>query len=226
MTPNSSLFAWGSHITTYLFNSAMTGPEVIKLFSYITQLSTKFQQLIKLKYWQMKTLLALSLSDVVFIMLINVKMPTIVVGVLTFMSRINFVLSWVEHGSSFITSRPDLHVNNVFPMRPTLSQRNLVFYLSCHELSLKAMTKRFRKRHGFYMKNCRRKNRLIKYNYNGYVIVSIPYCRYRYKNDSKYHAKNNPSYLLSNYHIIWFYWQQLFLSLFLAWIWKISRWII
>ena len=46
----------------------------------------------KLKYRQMKMFLALSLSDVVFIMLINVKMPTIV-GILTFMSRINFVLS-------------------------------------------------------------------------------------------------------------------------------------
>ena len=34
--------------------------------------------------------LALRLSDVVFIMPINVKMPTIV-GILTFMSRINFV---------------------------------------------------------------------------------------------------------------------------------------
>ena len=41
-----------------------TGPEVIKLFSYSTQLSTKF------------------------IMLINVKMPTIV-GTLTFISMIN-----------------------------------------------------------------------------------------------------------------------------------------
>ena len=38
-------------------------------------------------------------------MLINVKMPTIV-GILTFMSRINFVLSCVEHGKSFITSGP------------------------------------------------------------------------------------------------------------------------
>ena len=36
--------------------------------------------------------IALSLSDVVFILLINVKMPTIV-GILTFMSTINFVLS-------------------------------------------------------------------------------------------------------------------------------------
>ena len=34
-------------------------------------------------------------SEAVFIMLTNVKMPTIV-GILTFMSRINFVLSWVE----------------------------------------------------------------------------------------------------------------------------------
>ena len=42
----------------------------------------------------MKKFLALSLSDVVFIMLINVKMPTIV-GILTFMSRINFMLNWV-----------------------------------------------------------------------------------------------------------------------------------
>ena len=47
------------------------------------------------------------LSDVVFIMLINIKMPTIV-GILTFMSRINFVLSWVEYEKSFITSGPDL----------------------------------------------------------------------------------------------------------------------
>ena len=54
----------------------------------------------------MKKFLALSLSDdVVFIMLINVKMPTIVV-ILTFMSRITFVLSRVEHGKSFLTSGP------------------------------------------------------------------------------------------------------------------------
>ena len=39
-----------------------------------------------------KEVFASSLSDVVFIMLINVKMPTIV-GILTFMSRINFVFS-------------------------------------------------------------------------------------------------------------------------------------
>ena len=64
----------------------VSGPKVIKLFSSSTQLSTKFQMLIKLEYQQMKKFLVLSLSDV-FIMLINVKMPTIV-GI----CRINFVL--------------------------------------------------------------------------------------------------------------------------------------
>ena len=39
----------------------------------------------------------------VFIMLINVKMPTIV-GILTFMSMKNFVLSCVEHEKGFLTS--------------------------------------------------------------------------------------------------------------------------
>ena len=66
-----------------------------------------FQQLIKFTYRQMKKFLALSLSDVVFVMLIIVKMPTIV-GILPFMSRINFMLSLAEHGKSFITSGPDL----------------------------------------------------------------------------------------------------------------------
>ena len=55
------------------------------------------------KYRQMNNSLALSLSDVVFSMLISVIM-TISVGILTFMSRINFVLSSVEHEKSFITS--------------------------------------------------------------------------------------------------------------------------
>ena len=61
----------------------------------------------------MKTFLALRLSDVVCIMLINVIMPTIV-GILTFMSKINFVLSWVEHGKSFITSGPGFLATYVY----------------------------------------------------------------------------------------------------------------
>ena len=63
----------------------------------------------------MKKFLALNLTDVVFILLINVKMPT-VVGILTFMSRINFVLSLVEHRESFITSGPGetVHMYRIF----------------------------------------------------------------------------------------------------------------
>ena len=49
-------------------------------------------------------------------MLINVKMPAIV-GILTFMSRINFVLSWVEHEKSFITSGP-WHPFSIFSGQP------------------------------------------------------------------------------------------------------------
>ena len=56
---------------------------------------------------KIKEFFALSLSDAVFRMLVNVKMPTIV-GILTFMSRINFVLSWVELEKSLITSGPRL----------------------------------------------------------------------------------------------------------------------
>ena len=51
----------------------ITGPEVIKLFSCSTQLSTKFQLLINLKYQQIKKFLALCISDVVFIMQIMLK---------------------------------------------------------------------------------------------------------------------------------------------------------
>ena len=49
-------------------------------------------QLLKTKIPTNEEVFALSHSDGVFIMLINVKMPTIV-GILTFMSRLNFVLS-------------------------------------------------------------------------------------------------------------------------------------
>ena len=58
----------------------------------------------------MKKFLALTLSDVEFIMLINVKMPT-KVGILTFMSRINFVLSMktvLLHGGQSV-SKEDLY---------------------------------------------------------------------------------------------------------------------
>ena len=84
---------------------AFPGLEFIKRFSCPTQLSTTFQLFIK--NWKIMTFLAFKLSDVIFIMLINFKMPTIV-GILTYMSMINFMLSWVEHEKSFITSWPSL----------------------------------------------------------------------------------------------------------------------
>ena len=80
------------HALAYL-RDICTDTEVIKLFSCSTQLSTKFQLLIKTKIpTNEEVFCKLSLSDVVLIMLINVKMPTIV-GILTFVSKINFVLS-------------------------------------------------------------------------------------------------------------------------------------
>ena len=54
-------------------------------------MSTKFQLIIKARMPKIKAFLASKLSDVVFIMLINVKMPT-VVGILTFISMINQLL--------------------------------------------------------------------------------------------------------------------------------------
>ena len=77
----------------------LTCPEVIKLFSCSTQLSMLFQLSIT-NMLKVKTLLAFKLSDLVFIKLINVKMSTIV-GILTFMSLINFMLSWVEYEKKF-----------------------------------------------------------------------------------------------------------------------------
>ena len=59
---NSTLFSWFEHEKSFI--TLRLVPEVIKLFSCTTQLSTKF------------------------ILIINVKMPTIV-GIITFISVIN-----------------------------------------------------------------------------------------------------------------------------------------
>ena len=66
-------------------------PEVIKLFFVLNSNEHEIQMLIKSKILKKKIFLAFRRSDVVFIMLLNVEMPTIV-GILTFMSMINFVL--------------------------------------------------------------------------------------------------------------------------------------
>ena len=54
-----------------------------------------------LKYRQITMFLVLSPSNVVFIMVMNVKMP-IIDGILTFINRINFVFSSVEHEKVYI----------------------------------------------------------------------------------------------------------------------------
>ena len=77
---NDSVLGWRS------------GPAVVKLFSCSTQLSLEFQLLIKTKMLKNIGIPCFYISDDVFILLINAKMPTIV-GILTFMSRINFMRS-------------------------------------------------------------------------------------------------------------------------------------
>ena len=66
----------------------ISGHEVIQLVFMLNStehdISTAHK---KQKYRQIKKFLALSLSDVLFIILINIKMPTIL-GILTLMSRI------------------------------------------------------------------------------------------------------------------------------------------
>ena len=73
------------------------GPEDIKLFSSSTQLNSTEHEIStaskkKLVYYLIKAFLASKPSDIVFNLLINVKMPT-TVAILTFMSMINFMLS-------------------------------------------------------------------------------------------------------------------------------------
>ena len=71
---------------------ALPGPEIIKLFSCLTQLSMKFEMLISIKNQVIKHFSGSVKLRMLFFPLINVKMPTIV-GILTFMSRKNFILS-------------------------------------------------------------------------------------------------------------------------------------
>ena len=71
-----------------MFSLNPTQPQDNELFSTSTQLSMKFWLLIKTPYLKLKNCLTMKHSDVVFILLINVKMPA-VVGILTFISSIS-----------------------------------------------------------------------------------------------------------------------------------------
>ena len=75
-------------------------PEVIKLVSCSIQLFLTFKRL-----------------DIVFIHLISAKMPTIV-GILTVISRINFMLIWVEHDKKFYILWACLRVSDHVRLEP------------------------------------------------------------------------------------------------------------
>ena len=62
-----------------------------------------------------------------FFPLIHVKMPT-TVGILTFMSGENFMLNWVEHEKSFITSGPDLKKSITFREHAKIFKGAVKFY--------------------------------------------------------------------------------------------------
>ena len=88
-TPVKMSHCWKSHVAAHILIHSLwiKGFQALsyKTFSCSTQLSTQFELIIKTKCHKIKIFLAFKLSDVVFIfiMLINVKMPTIV-GILTF----------------------------------------------------------------------------------------------------------------------------------------------
>ena len=69
-----------------LREAVLSGPEVI-FFFMLNSTEDDISTLILIKYRQIKKFFALCLSGVVFIMLINVKIPT--TGILTFMSRLS-----------------------------------------------------------------------------------------------------------------------------------------
>ena len=82
----------------------------------------------------MKTFHAVKLSDVVFIRFINVKMPTII-GILTFVSLIKFMLCWVVHEKSFITSGPGIHINGWKPWQQRTCELERCHYGAAHLMS-------------------------------------------------------------------------------------------
>ena len=88
-------------------------PEVI-IFFFHAQLSWERNLfcLWKIKYRQFKLSSCTAELSMKFVLIINIKMPTIV-GILIFISRKNFMLNWVEYGKSFMTSELGPHISRV-----------------------------------------------------------------------------------------------------------------
>ena len=77
-----------------------SGPEVIKKMKFFIFIIIK-KKIKKFSIFQPQ------ISLECFFLLINVEMPN-TVGILTFKSQKNFMLSWVEHEYAFITSGPGI----------------------------------------------------------------------------------------------------------------------
>ena len=103
----SSLSAWRKFAFLAIQNapSEDSGPEV-KLFSCSTQLSMKFLLLINLKLPTIANSFLLNKAEHE-IFSANKYENANFVGIFIFISGENFMLSWVEHEKSFITSGPD-----------------------------------------------------------------------------------------------------------------------
>ena len=118
---------------TRLLLKKQSGSEVIKLFSCSTQLSMNIEMLTSIKISRNSAFSGSDKPRILFFLLINIKMPTTInvkiptiVGILTFMSRKNFMLILVEHGKGFIISGPDHgllylpfllhHLNAILPL--------------------------------------------------------------------------------------------------------------
>ena len=69
-----------------------SGPDVIKLLNAQLNRAWTFKCSQNIKCLKIKAFLCVQMLRFLFIMLINIKMPTIV-GILTFMSMINFMFS-------------------------------------------------------------------------------------------------------------------------------------
>ena len=106
-TSSLSPARWLQNCLAMFLIAKITGPEVIKLFPFSTQLSTKFQLLINTKILSNKEVSCFNALRCCIYHAKNVKMPTIV-GILTLMSRINFILSQVEHEKKFYNIGPGL----------------------------------------------------------------------------------------------------------------------
>ena len=127
-------------------------PEVIKLFSCSTQLSMKFQLLIKTKTPTNKEVSCFkSLRCCIYHADKCLNANNWHCWHFNIISRINLVLSCVEHEKSFITSGPYFHVCDEFKLKPACLATDIEILLVDNGLiiiSRKQVTKALIRLHG------------------------------------------------------------------------------